>query len=142
MVDFNDPAADCTCRRLRMAARKVTRLYDDFLRPLNIRVTQFTVLTAIHRGSPSSISDLADWLAMERTTLTRNLHLLEKQGLVHIGAEGFRRSRTLELTAAGEQILQQALPLWRQAQAALKEKTGTEGWRNLHYYLDELLAVV
>lgn len=142
MVDTQDPAVECACRQLRAAARKVTRLYDDYLRPLDIRVTQFTVLTAIEHGAPGSISDLAEWLGMERTTLTRNLNLLENQGLVRMGEEGYRRSRHLELTRAGERTLEQARPLWRQAQQELEERTGADNWNRLRGQLDDLLGVL
>lgn len=135
-------AAECACRRMRMAARKVTRLYDDALRPLDIKVTQFTLLVAIQRGAPDSISRLADWLAMERTTLTRNLALLEKLGLVRVGPEGARRARGLTLTRKGERMLERALPLWREAQLSLERSLGRGNWKALRDQLDGLIAAI
>jgi len=127
-------ATECAALRTRMASRAITRAYDEALRPIGLRVTQFTLLNAIKLGTPDSISGLADRLAMERTTLTRNLRLLEREGLITVGPEGHRRARSLHLTEAGERKLEQALPRWREAQDKLVAALGPDRWddaRNL-----------
>lgn len=133
---------ECAALRTRMAARAVTRAYDEALRPLGLRVTQFTLLASIALGAPDSISALAELLAMERTTLTRNLRLLEKEGLVAVGPEGYRRARSLRLTAAGRRKLDQALPKWREAQDHLISKLGATRWRDARALLSELARKV
>ena len=79
---------DCTCFNLRKAARAVTQYYDDALRPSGLRVTQFSLLSVIKQFGTVNIGTLADEAVMDRTTLTRNLKLLEQEGLVTITASG------------------------------------------------------
>ncbi|RMF11474.1 MAG: MarR family transcriptional regulator [Alphaproteobacteria bacterium] len=123
-------AQDCVCFNLRAAARALTRAYDEALRPVGLKATQFTILAAINRldeGVP--IGTLAKSLSMDRTTLTRNLRPLEKQGLVEVLPEGYRRARGMVLTGKGRKLLETAFPLWRQAQKATVERIGDGRWR-------------
>ena len=84
-----------------MAARAVTRLYDEKLRDSGLRATQVSVLVAIAVDEVMSIAALAKFMGMDRSTLTRNLRPLERDGLVKLGSEGWRRSRTVEALFAG-----------------------------------------
>lgn len=131
-------ARECAALRTRMAARRVTRAFDEALRPTGLKVTQFSLLVAIRLGAPSSISELADRLALERTTLTRNLQLLEKDGLIALGPEGPRRARSMRLTTKGEEVLAQGAPLWRQAQDTLVRKMGADLWQQTKANLEAL----
>lgn len=134
-----DIAAACVCHKVRSAARAVTRAYDDALRPVGLRATQFAVLVQIAADDTLSITAAADFLGMDRTTLTRNLRPLEQQGLIALGPEGWRRSRTLAITAKGRARLREATPLWRRAQDALKRKLGDTAWRDIRASLDRLI---
>ena len=131
---------NCFCHRARMAARAVTRGYDQALRETGLRATQLAVLAAIAARGALSIKALADDLGMDRTTLTRNLRPLETLGYVAIGAEGRHRSRTLALTEAGDAALAAALPLWEQAQRALKQRLGAKRWPDIGAALTDLTA--
>jgi DNA-binding MarR family transcriptional regulator len=131
-------AGTCFCRQARMAARKITRAYDEALRPVNLRVTQFTLLVAVSYETPASITALADWLGMERTTLTRNLQILQHKGLVDVGRGGTGRGNRITLTPAGREMLARAYPLWEQAQAHIAEKLGAEGRRQAQQVLGDL----
>ena len=120
-----------------MAARAVTRAFDDALRPAGLRASQLAVLVAINNNDGAiSIIALAKIMGMDRSTLTRNLRPLEKEGLVAIGSEGWRRSRALEITKKGQSRLREALPLWQRAQIALRRNLGDRGWTNVHDCLD------
>lgn len=121
-----------------MVARKITRIFDDALRPTGLRITQFTLLVAIGKGAPDSISLLAEGLAMERTTLVRNLQLLEKDGLIKMSAEGGRRARATRLTKAGRERLAAAYPHWEKAQQTIKDKLGNEDWQLTQSTLEKL----
>jgi DNA-binding MarR family transcriptional regulator len=134
-----DVIEDCACHKVRMAARAVTRAYDDALRAVGLRATQYAVLVAVGNESGMSITALAEVLGMDRTTLTRNLGPLEKEGLIAVGIEGWRRSRAVEITKKGRAQLLQALPLWEQAQATLKGKLGNRNWISVHNSLDLLI---
>ena len=129
----------CACHKVRMAARAVTRAYDDALRPVGLRATQLSVLVAVAIDGSMSITELANFLGMDRSTLTRNLGPLAKEGLVAVGAEGWRRSRELVITKKGRERLETAVPLWEQAQEALKRKVGARKWDSFH---DELNHVI
>jgi DNA-binding MarR family transcriptional regulator len=129
----------CACNHLRRAARAVTQLYDDTLRPTGLRATQFTLLTALRIQGPISLNRLAEQLVMDRTTLTRNLRPLEKKELVRIEAGRDRRTREASLTKRGHQALVEAFPLWRRAQARVAGGLGDE---RLQALLGELGAVV
>jgi DNA-binding MarR family transcriptional regulator len=129
----------CACHKVRMAARAVTRTYDDALRPVGLRATQLAVLVAIAVEGAMSITALAKLMVMDRSTLTRNLRPLEEEGLVAVGLEGWRRSRTLEVTEKGRSRLGDALPLWKQAQETLRDKLGEQNWVNIHSDLDRLI---
>jgi DNA-binding MarR family transcriptional regulator len=122
-----------------MAARAVTRAYDGTLRPVGLHATQLSVLVAVAIDGAISIAALADFLGMDRTTLTRNLRPLQKQGLISVGPEGWRRSRNLEITKKGRSRLREALPLWERAQDALKKKLGNQAWVDVRAGLDRLI---
>lgn len=123
-----------------MAARAVTRLYDEELRDSGLRATQVSVLVAIAVDEVMSIAALAKFMGMDRSTLTRNLRPLERDGLVKLGSEGWRRSRTVEITKKGRSRLKDALPLWERAQAALRRKLGDKRWDLIHDDLDAFIG--
>ena len=101
MVTEREVVENCVCHRTRMAARTVTRLYDDTLRSVGLRATQLAVLVAVGGDEVVSITALAKFMGMDRSTLTRNLTPLEREGLIRVGLEGWRRSRTVEITKKG-----------------------------------------
>lgn len=114
--DFESISQRCVAFQTRKAARVVTRFYDEALRPVDLKITQFTLLVAIKVTRPESITELADILGLERTTLTRNLAVLERSGLVDISEEDNSRSRTMAVTVKGLERLIKAYPLWEEAQ--------------------------
>jgi DNA-binding MarR family transcriptional regulator len=139
-VTEQDAATECACQRVRMAARAVTRAYDRALRPSGLRSTQFTVLVAARVAEGISLHRLADILGLERTTLTRNLSALEREGLIQItSVDG--RTRNVRLSSTGEARLKQALLLWDQAQENLRRKLGEKEWAILQDGLAQLAAV-
>jgi len=130
--------ANCLCQKVRAAARSVTSVYDEALRPAQLRASQLAVLAAVAGGS-LSITALAQQLSMDRTTLSRNLGPLRRAGLIHVGSEGWRRSRNLEITKKGRSRLEEAIPFWRKAQEALGEKLGNGAWENVREGLNSLM---
>ncbi len=122
---FLEPAQGCVCFNIRKSARAITQLYEEALRPTGLRATQFTLLVATRVMGTATISGLAKGLVMDRTTLTRNMKPLEKQGFIRItpGKED-RREREVILTLAGQEILSEALPLWKTVQQSVVESLG------------------
>src|SRR5499427_8122117 len=111
MVTEREILENCACHKVRTAARAVTRAYDEALRPVGLRATQLSVLVAATADDALSITSLAKYMGMDRSTLTRNLRPLESEGLIRVGVEGWRRSRALKITKKGRARLQEALPL-------------------------------
>jgi DNA-binding MarR family transcriptional regulator len=105
-------AAVCPCFALRKASRAVTQLFDEALRPAGLHATQFTLLVALRLLDEVRVCDLADELVTDPTTLSRNLMVLRRRGLVTLTAAGDRRSRLVVLTDAGHAAVTRALPLW------------------------------
>jgi len=132
----------CACFNLKRVTRAVTQVYDDYLRPTGLRVTQFSVLVALRNLHQSTINQLADKLVVDRTTLTRNLRPLEDAGLVRTRPGDDRRVREIFLTPAGEEKLQEALPLWREAQGQMRRALGRDRLERLLSDLSATLHVV
>ncbi len=132
----------CMCHKTRMAARAITRAYDDALRSTGLRATQVSVLAAVGARGALSIKSLADFLEMDRTTLTRNLRPLEERGYVLLAPERRHRSRMLTLTGAGYAALLAALPLWEDAQGTIRRRLGERRWPAVQAALAELTAEV
>lgn len=133
----------CACNKVRTAARLVSRAYDDALRPTGLRASQCAVLAAIaaqgNGNNSMSITALAEAMSMDRSTLKRNVTPLETLGLLNVGAEGWRRSRSLSITDKGKAALEAAVPLWEGAQKRLKKLLGSDGWSDVHSSLDNLI---
>jgi DNA-binding MarR family transcriptional regulator len=123
-ADIQASVLRCTCFNLRKAARAVTQMYDEALRPSGLRATQFSLLMLIRGMGPISITDLAEKAVMDRTTLKRNVELLEREGLVRIESGEDARVRELRITSAAEARLKEALPLWQRAQAHVTKELG------------------
>ena len=119
MRDAREFAAcrDCRCLNARREAQRLTRAYDEKLRPFGLTVNQFSMLTTLILAGPLSVAELAEHLGIDRTTLTRNLALGEKNGLVETVTGDDRRVRLVEITRAGRALADQALPAWQEAQA-------------------------
>lgn len=132
---------NCACYNLRRAARATTRLYDDFLRPSGLRSTQYSVLVAATLQGPVTVSKLADLTVTERTTLTRNLTVLEKKGLILIESGRDRRERQVAITEKGRQALAAATPLWEAAQAQIENGLGGDRMDSLLKDLSEIISL-
>src|SRR5262245_46414174 len=128
MTTAKQMIATCACNKVRTAARLVTRAYDDALRPTGLRATQCTVLAAIaaEEDGAMSITELAVAMGMDRSTLKRNVGPLEALGLLQVGVEGWRRTRSLSVTEKGRAALNAAVPLWEGAQKRMKKLLGAD----------------
>jgi DNA-binding MarR family transcriptional regulator len=123
---------DCTCFRIRGAARRVTQIYSKHLAPTGLKISQFSLLGFVTAEGPVSIGRLSDLLATDRTTLTRNLGPLLKDGLVERAQSGDRRRHELVATAAGRALFKRALPLWAAAEQEVREAMGAKLTADLH----------
>jgi DNA-binding MarR family transcriptional regulator len=118
---------DCNCFVVRSAARHVTQLYDQFLAPVGLHVTQFSILAKLKRLGPMTINALAKEMVMDRTTLGRNVLPLERDGLIRIEASASDgRAKELHLTKAGEKRLLAGREAWERAQARFDSRFGAK----------------
>lgn len=104
------------CGNLRMAARAVSSIYDRHLRSAGLQSSQMAVLWAVAGRKRSPVNEVAKVIAMDETTLLRNLRVLERRGLVSLQVGDDRRQRIVELTAQGRATFGAALPGWKRAQ--------------------------
>nr|WP_256834749.1 MarR family winged helix-turn-helix transcriptional regulator [Pseudomonas oleovorans] len=128
----------CLCTQLRRASRGVTRLYDDALAAVGLGGAQFSLLRHVQRLGQPSISVLAEAMRLDRSTLGRNVRVLEEQGLVQLGEGRDLRAREVRLTEAGLQRIDLALPLWEQAQREVTAQLGEGRRAELMKLLEQL----
>ena len=123
------PSLPCHCANLRRAARAVSRYYDAHLAPSGLTVAQYSLLRALSRLEPATAGELGAALALDRTTLVRNLRPLTERHFVAEASEAERRDRRakpLGLTQDGRDALDVAEPLWRQAQDGVAQALGPD----------------
>lgn len=110
----------CLCLHLQRTARAVARRFDEAFRPLGLTNGQYSLLMSLNRPEAPKMGDVAELLALDRTTLTANLKPLERRGLVSIEPDpSDKRSRRLKLTEKGEEMLLAAYPIWKKTHAEL-----------------------
>ncbi|MCI0591115.1 MAG: MarR family winged helix-turn-helix transcriptional regulator [Gammaproteobacteria bacterium] len=126
---------------MRKVTRAVTQLYDELLRPAGLRVTQFSLLVAVRMAGPVGVTRLVELTVVDRTTWTRNLELLQKQGLIEVASGEDRRTRIVTLTAEGNAAIAEALPFWKKAQSHVVNSLGQEHWADMLTDLRELVAL-
>jgi DNA-binding MarR family transcriptional regulator len=132
----------CTCSKLRSLTRRVTAVYDRALAVAGLRVTQYSLLSHLRRLRGASMSELADALDMDRTTLTRNLKPLIDAGWVEILPSAHdARMRTVHITSAGDVQFQTARTHWRRAQAEVNATIGAGELAALHALIDRYLPL-
>lgn len=109
----------CICTLARRSARSLTEIYDRALEPSGLKVTQYSLLRAIQRLGTPSLTQLSDATGLDRSTLGRNLRLLENSGHVVIDQGADARTRVVQLTADAENALRIAKPLWEKVQRSV-----------------------
>ena len=116
----------CICTNLREAARNATALYDRALKPAGLKVTMFRLLRRIEASPNAPISQLAADMQLDRSTLGRNLKVLERQELVSLSGSADGRVRAVVLSGKGREALARALPLWCHAQEEISARLGMD----------------
>lgn len=134
-------AEACTCGELRKAARAITLLYDNAFKSSGLLSTQLGVLDAICNADSIKISDFAEKQGMDRTTLTRNLAVLERQGFIKISSGKDQRTRIVTTTQKGRNAVANAIPLWNDVQRTVKQQMGENSWRELMQNLSHFVRV-
>ena len=135
------PDLPCICASFRRAARALTQLYDQALRPFGLRTTQFTILQALSLAGEVSQGQLGEILALDSTTLTRTLAIMRRQSWIskRRGRDG--RERLLSLSEAGRAQLDHVSPAWLSVQDRLQSQFGDERWGELFQQNREMTSV-
>ena len=136
------PILPCLCGNFRRTSRALTQLYEDALRPFGLRSTQLTILQALVRTGEIPQRKLGFILAMDTTSLTRNLAIMRRKGWVRERPGKDRRERLLSLAAQGEKELQRVLPAWEKLQSRLRRRLGPQAWNQLFQLTHEVTRVV
>ncbi|MDO4168325.1 MAG: MarR family winged helix-turn-helix transcriptional regulator [Lachnospiraceae bacterium] len=118
--------SDCYCVNVRRAANTMTEIYDNYLKSADITLTQYCLLSNLKKMDGCSVSDLANGVGLERTTLVRTLKPLTDRGLISDISEPGTRRRKLHLTEEGRKIVTKAKPLWVRAQNEIEQRIGKE----------------
>jgi DNA-binding MarR family transcriptional regulator len=118
----------CACATARQAARVLTQLYDRSLRTAGLEAPQFALMMTLEKQGPCSQVDLGRRYALDKTTVSRNLKLLERSGWIESSIGIDRRKRHFVLTAAGREQLAIAKPKWKDAQNQLRSGMTGEQW--------------
>jgi DNA-binding MarR family transcriptional regulator len=130
------------CASFRRTARALTQLYEDELRPLGLRATQFTVLQALALAGEVTQGELGQVLAMDSTTLTRTLAIMARRGWVTKRYGNDKRERHLRLTRAGQDQLSRATSEWEKLQARLRRHLGNDRWQELLNLTNQVTTLV
>jgi DNA-binding MarR family transcriptional regulator len=132
---------DCVCTSVRRVSRSLTRIYDDAIRPSGLTTVQYSMLSSLNRAPERvTMTQLAEAQVMDRTTLTRNLHPLEREGLVAIETGEDKRTRYVHLTLAGKERLAAARPLWQAIDRQVSAEAGPGRIQELLQQLADLTA--
>ena len=116
----------CVCANLRKTSRLISQIYDEFLKPSGLKATQSALLMTVKSVGRATVSKLAKWTIMDRTTVTRNLKLLEKKGLVKIESGEDKREKVVTITDTGIDALLSGIPFWEEAQHHVAEIIGED----------------
>jgi DNA-binding MarR family transcriptional regulator len=135
------PNLPCLCATFRRTARALSQLYDDAVRPLGLRTTQFTILQALSLTGEVSQGRLGEILALDSTTLTRTLAIMKRRRWVAMRQGRDGRERFIALSKAGREQLDLASPAWQAVQDRLRSELGDERWSGLFQQNREITAV-
>ena len=129
---------NCTCFRVKRLSRAITQLYDEAVRPVGLRITQFSLLSALRNEGPMTVATLATGLGADTTSISRALATLQSRELVALREGPDKRSKSVSITLPGRELLRQAEPHWLEAQRRIAEALGSDGQRDLDRQLDAL----
>ena len=134
-------AGSCLLARSRLIARVISSIHDQELRPFGVNSSQFSLLVVMHQLGPSTRADIARYYHQDRSTLTRNLKIMIKEGWVEEDRAAMKvRARPLVLSAAGIDLLLRVKPAWERGQRQAKAILGTGGTDTIMEVADRILT--
>jgi DNA-binding MarR family transcriptional regulator len=130
----------CVCGYVRKLSRIVTAVYDGALADAGLKTSQFSVLIAVANRGKARPAELTELLQMDESTLSRNVERMCARGWLRLERESDRRSHLIEVTDKGQALIRKCLPAWRQAQAEVNKRLGTNTVAELRSALRKLSA--
>ena len=121
----------CIADKVRFLNRSITGLYDKALRPIGITTAQMNILVVVGKFGSATPDQVGQWLHLEKSTLSRNLERLRKNGWLDVIPESRGRSHRIELTPKGKEVMKKGLPLWEKAQRNTRSLLGKQGVEEL-----------
>lgn len=121
------PLKNCVCRNLRMTTRITTQHFDKVFQTVGLTAPQFSLLAEITANESIAISELAERMLMDQTTVTRNIEILRKKGYVNVRTDdNDSRKRCISISENGEEKLNEAIPVWNNVQSLIEKEIGVE----------------
>src|SRR5881227_3469487 len=117
-------AGECVAVRLRMLNRVITNIYDNALRPLDLKVSQMNILVAAARMGTARPLEICEYLHLDVSTLSRNVERMKARGWLEVVPDEDGRSQPFQLTSQGWKLLESAVPVWREAQRRVQQILG------------------
>ncbi|KLE06700.1 MarR family winged helix-turn-helix transcriptional regulator [Aliarcobacter butzleri] len=111
----------CHCTNMRQISRKITNIYDEFLKPSNLNVTQYSLLSNLKRVQPIKMNDFSKVVKLDRTTLVRNLKPLINLSLIEIKSIDKSKAQLLELSQKGIELQNEGYKYWQKAQEYIEQ---------------------
>jgi DNA-binding MarR family transcriptional regulator len=139
--NHNPATSPCLCGALRQASRAVSRLYDEELRGVGLRTTQYSLLSVLARAGPVRQGDLSGLTSLDETTLTRNLRPLLDARWIVVRSGDDRREKLVTITKAGTAKLAEARPAWERAQTRMRARLSEEARQRLLAILQEIVSL-
>lgn len=134
---------NCACASLRRTTRAITQYYDQVFRPVGMRSTQLSVLSVLSHRGKLTFGELGEHFLMDQTTVTRNINIMKKLGLITVTAgEHDARKKYIAISEAGAQKLAEAIPLWKQAHSKITQGLGEERFDELMKLLKDVERLV
>src|SRR5829696_2824288 len=117
-------AGECVAVRLRMLNRVITNIYDNALRPLDLKVSQMNILVAAAKMGTARPLQVCEYLHLDVSTLSRNVDRMKARGWLEVVPDEDGRSQPFQLTPQGWNLLKKAVPAWSKAQQEVKQVLG------------------
>lgn len=133
------PLRNCVCRNLRMTTRVTTQHFDKIFQTVGLTAPQFSLLAEITASENIAISELAEKMLMDQTTVTRNIEILRKKGYVNVRTDdNDSRKRCISISKIGEEKLNEAIPVWNNVQSLIEKEIGTEKFKDFLITLGQI----
>ncbi|WP_372366056.1 MarR family winged helix-turn-helix transcriptional regulator [Candidatus Uabimicrobium sp. HlEnr_7] len=133
---------NCVCFNVRKISRLVTQVYDEAFRSTGFKATQIAVLFSVSDLSPITISQLAQAMTTDRTTISRNLKPLQREHLVLIKPGEDKRQKNIHITTKGKKLVEEILPLWKKCQQKLFSAIGDERLAKILSELADISSII